>query len=73
MSGERTTRDLIEMMLENGDSVTGWHDAILENVKAQMCDHYCKYPADYKNSDDGDVDYEQMLTDICESCPLNVL
>lgn len=73
MSGERTTRELVDAMLENGDTVTGWHDAILENVKAQICDHYCKYPGEYKHRDDGDIDYEQMLTDVCESCPLNVL
>lgn len=73
MSGERTTKDLIEKMLENGDTVTGWHDAILEGVKAKMCNHYCKYPEGYKRIGDGEVDYEQMLTDVCESCPLNVL
>lgn len=73
MGETRTTRELIDNMLENGDTVTGWYDAILENVKAQICDHYCKYPGEYKNSDDGNVDFEQMLTDVCESCPLNVL
>ena len=73
MSSERTTKDLIETMLENGDTVTGWHDAILEGVKAKMCDHYRKYPEGYKRIDDGEVDYEQMLTDVCESCPMNVL
>ena len=73
MSGERTTRELVDAMLENGDTVTGWHDAILENVKAQICDHYCKYPEGYKRIEDGVVDYEQMLADVCESCPMNVL
>lgn len=74
MRGERTTRELVDAMLENGDTVPGWYDAILENVKAQICDHYCKYPGEYKlNDGDGDVDYEQMLTDVCESCIMNVL
>ncbi len=39
----------------------------IEAVKRQICDDYCKYPAEYSG------EYEQMLEEQCEDCPLNRL
>lgn len=40
----------------------------IEKIKADICDHYCKYPEKYPDSE-----YEQMLNDRCEGCPLGKL
>ena len=37
---------------------------IIEEVKTEMCDHYCKYP---------DVLPEDVLWSNCEKCPLGRL
>ena len=39
---------------------------ILEEVKNEICDNYCKYPEEYE-------DYEDMLKERCEDCVLNLL
>lgn len=39
----------------------------IEAVKRQICDDYCKYPAEYSGEN------EQMLEEQCEDCPLNRL
>ena len=39
---------------------------ILEEVAEDMCDNYCKYPGEYKDSDD-------MWNEVCDKCPLNKL
>ena len=36
--------DKVDKMIENGDSMSGIYDSVLEIVKAKMCDGYCKYP-----------------------------
>lgn len=36
---------------------------IIEDVKEQMCDHYCKYPEQYDNND-------KMIEEQCTHCPL---
>ena len=36
-----------------------------EDIVADMCDHYCKFP--------GEVKDEDLLNEICEGCPLNKL
>lgn len=39
---------------------------ILEEVAAEICDKYCKYPEKY-------ADYEDMLDEQCDKCPLGRL
>lgn len=39
---------------------------IIEEVKSDICDKYCKYPEQYDNND-------EMLRDVCEACALNRL
>lgn len=39
---------------------------IIEEVKTEMCDHYCKYPSEVH-----DPDY--MIDTICEKCPMGRL
>ena len=38
---------------------------IVEEVKCEMCDNYCKYPNEIKD--------DEELYDICEKCPLGRL
>ena len=62
---------LIDNMIEEGCCMSNLMDAVTEKVKARICDHYCKYPEQYKVNDDTDID--RMLNEVCESCPLNAL
>lgn len=39
---------------------------IIEEVKTDICDNYCKYPEQYK-------DYDDMLDEQCDKCPLGRL
>ena len=47
---------------------------IIEDVCADICDHYCKYPDECteKAGGDGDLAYG-MLEKICDKCPLTKL
>lgn len=38
---------------------------IIEEVKEQICDYYCKYPFEYQDN--------EILEVICNKCPLNKL
>ena len=38
---------------------------IIEDVKEQMCDDYCRYPRELRDEDD--------LMDVCTCCPMNKL
>lgn len=38
---------------------------IIEEVKCEICDNYCKYPNEIKD--------DEELYDICEKCPLGRL
>lgn len=42
---------------------------IIDDVKAEICDHYCKYPAQYQTQDR----YNKMLDEQRETCSLNRL
>lgn len=43
----------------------------LEELKARICDDYCKYPAEYAMlNEDPEVGHEMMLEEICADCPL---
>ena len=35
----------------------------LEKIKSDICDHYCKYPGEYKDQD-------EMIDTVCVNCPL---
>lgn len=41
-------------------------DAKLEDIKAEICDKYCRYPREYKDQD-------EMIDTICANCPLGKL
>lgn len=38
---------------------------IIEAVKCEMCDHYCKYPNQYQ-ADIDDVDFARMIAEKCD-------
>lgn len=38
---------------------------IIEEVKCEICDNYCKYPLEYQDN--------EILEVICNRCPLNKL
>ena len=42
---------------------------IIDDVRTEICDHYCKYPAQYPTQDR----YDKILDEQCETCPLNRL
>lgn len=47
---------------------------LIQEVKEDMCDHYCQYPALYlAKCDDPDDATEQMLEEKCTFCPLERL
>lgn len=39
----------------------------IENVKEEMCDKYCKWPAEYGDCDD------DLWKEKCDSCPMSRL
>lgn len=41
---------------------------IFEEIQADICDNYCKYPSQYTDSN-----YDRMLEEVCSKCPLNRL
>ena len=48
--------------------------AQLDEVKEEMCDNYCRYPAIYfMEYEDPEEGHEAMLYEQCEECPLNNL
>ena len=60
----RLRKQLANAQIKNRIAVTD----ILEQVKADMCDEYCKYPAIYK-----DMDEDEFIEKICGKCPLERL
>lgn len=45
--------------------------AILEEVKTEVCDKYCRFPREYDPEEHDDVDL--FDSDICKNCPLTRL
>ena len=43
---------------------------IIDEVKAAICENYCRYPREWDEEKEGQELYE---SDICENCPLNRL
>ena len=48
---------------------------IIEEVMVDICDNYCKWPEKYGvDGEDRDPERtEQMMEEICDKCPLNLL
>lgn len=45
-----------------------------EDIKMQMCEHYCKYPKQYQmEHEDSEAAFDLMISEICAECPLNRL
>lgn len=42
----------------------------IEDIKADICDHYCKF-IDQVNANE--MDYDTLLETLCDKCPLNEL
>lgn len=45
---------------------------IIDYVQNSMCDNYCKYAEKYQGMDTEVYELE-LLDEICDSCPLNLL
>ena len=43
----------------------------LEDIKEQICDHFCKFPEAYDHGCEDDN--QRMIEERCEKCPLNRL
>lgn len=43
---------------------------IIEEVKEQICNDYCRYPRDWNEEERG---IELCESEICQNCPLNRL
>ena len=63
-----TSSEAVDRLIEDGFST----EILFEDIKGRMCDNYCKYPMQYKVKD-SDANYEKLINDICESCPMNIL
>lgn len=46
---------------------------ILEEVKAEICEQYCKYPDLYKRDWHKDMTEDEFIEKICGECPLHRL
>ena len=44
---------------------------IIEEVKTEICDKYCRYPTIYNVDDEGE--FNEMMDKICANCPLDRL
>lgn len=67
-----TVKEQLSQMLENGDTLQDLNENIIEEIKEQICDHFCKYPGEY-NAKDSVLDMQDMINEVCDSCPLNAL
>lgn len=61
--------------LEEGKMDEKSVNEIIEEVKTEICDNYCKYPDIYDTRKDSgeDYDYDRMFGEKCDRCPLNRL
>ena len=60
--------ELIDALVADGVTT----DILFENIKGRMCDDYCKYPLQYKVKD-SDLNYDKLISEVCKSCPMNIL
>lgn len=64
-----TPKEILEELDNNKMDLS----SLVECVKENMCDNFCKYPVIYNLQPDDDVGFEQMLHEVCDNCPLNYL
>lgn len=69
---DENAANIIKEMLNTSESITGFSEILIEEVKAQICDHYCRYPDEYKTHEN-DANWEQMIIEKCNDCPLTAL
>ena len=48
---------------------------MLEDVAKQMCDNYCKMPAQWQEEHglenlDDDIQFDNFVDEVCEKCPM---
>ena len=55
---------------EGSMSMTTTVSLILEEIKTEMCEKYCKYPY---NWDEEVMGYELCESEVCANCPLSRL
>ena len=46
---------------------------IIEEVRSDICDNYCKYSDINYTREYSDAEYDKMMREQCDSCPLNRL
>lgn len=46
---------------------------VLEEVKEDICDNYCKYVEEYGGINFTDEQLERLMAERCDTCPLNRL
>ena len=62
--------ELWECVFESKENLQEEAARIIEEVKVEMCDKYCKYPNLWDAEKEGKELYE---SEFCEKCPLNRL
>lgn len=45
-------------------------EKLIEQISEEICEHYCKYPEMYGDTDE---EFENMLEEHCNHCPLDRL
>lgn len=65
-------KDIIIAMKATNTPMAEITDKITEEIKTQICDHYCKYPEQYKVEND-DINFDRMIEERCNDCVLNLL
>lgn len=61
-------KDIINQIKEKNMTMA----ELIEEIKMQICDHYCKYPEQYKVAND-DINFDTMLHERCNNCILDLL
>lgn len=64
-----TPKEILEELDNNKMDLS----SLVEEVKENICDNYCKYPGIYDIQEDDDITYEKMFHEVCDNCPLNYL
>ncbi len=57
-------------MMENKEKTVS---EIIEEVKTEICDKYCKYSDINYTREYSDEEYDKMMEKICANCPLDRL
>lgn len=64
-----TPKEILEELDNNKMDLS----SLVEEVKENICDNYCKYPGIYDLQEDDDITFEKMVFEVCDNCPLNYL